>query len=56
MISLRIVVVTWPPASTAPRNSKTMAMPIACFMVMAPAPTEVPMALARSFAPTPQVM
>src|SRR5690606_18336645 len=39
-----------------PRNSKTMAIRIACLMVRAREPTEVPMALATSLAPTPQAM
>ncbi len=56
MIPLRMVLVTWPPARKAPENSKIAAMMIALRTVMAPDPTEVPMALATSLAPTPQVM
>ena len=51
-----MVEVTVPPATNAPANSKIAAMMIACVTVMAPDPTEVPMALATSFAPMPQVM
>ena len=40
----------------APANSMIAAMMIACFTVTAPEPTEVPMALATSLAPMPQVM
>jgi len=53
---LLIVSVTWPPARYAPQNSKTIATTIACLMVSAREPTEVPMALATSLAPTPQAM
>ena len=38
----RIVLVTSPPAKYAPANSKIIAMIIACLMVMALEPTEVP--------------
>ena len=37
-------------------DATTMAMMIACFMVIALAPTDVPMALATSLAPTPQAI
>ncbi len=53
---LRIVLVTSPPARKAPENSKITAMMIACLIVIAREPTEVPMALATSLAPTPQAM
>ena len=53
---LRIVAVTSPPAKYAPANSKIMAIIMACFKVMAPEPTEVPIALATSLAPTPQAI
>ena len=56
MMPLRTVSVTSPPARAAPANSKTIAMRMACLMVIARAPTEVPMALATSLAPTPQAM
>ena len=56
MMPLRTVSVTSPPASAAPANSNTIAMRTACLMVIARAPTEVPMALATSLAPTPQAM
>ncbi len=56
MIPLRMVLVTVPPAMKAPANSKMAAIRIACLTVMAPEPTEVPMALATSLAPMPQVM
>ena len=55
MMPFRMVDVTSPPAKYAPANSKIMAMIMACLMVMAPDPTEVPIALATSLAPTPQV-
>ncbi len=55
-IPLRMVAVTSPPARIAPANSKIMAIMIACLMVIAPEPTEVPMAFATSFAPTPQAI
>jgi hypothetical protein len=53
---LRIVEVTAPPANTAPRNSKTAATKIACFIVRAFEPTDVAIALATSFAPMPQAI
>jgi hypothetical protein len=56
MIPLRMVEVTWPPAIAAPANSKMPAMMIAVVTVMAPDPTDVPMTLATSLAPMPQVM
>ena len=56
MIPLRIVSVTCPPASAAPANSNTAAMRIAVLTVIAPEPTDVPMTLATSLAPIPQVM
>jgi hypothetical protein len=56
MMPLRMVDVTSPPARKAPRNSNTAAIRIACFTVMARAPTEVAMALATSLAPMPQAM
>ena len=56
MIPLRIVLVTCPPARKAPANSNRAAITIAWRAVIAPEPTEVPMALATSFAPIPQVM
>jgi hypothetical protein len=51
-----MVEVTSPPASQAPRNSKITAIIIAYLMVIALEPTDVPMALATSLAPTPQAM
>ncbi len=56
MIPLRMVLVTCPPARKAPENSKTAAMMTACRTEIAPEPTDVPMALATSFAPMPQHM
>ena len=56
MIPLRMVLVTCPPASAAPPNSKMAAMMIAVLTVIAPEPTAVPMTLATSLAPIPQVM
>jgi len=53
---LRMVDVTSPPASTAPRNSNTAATSIACLIVSALEPTEVAIALATSLAPMPQAM
>src|SRR5690606_18529531 len=53
---LRMVAVTSPPARYAPRNSNIMAITIACRMVKAREPTEVPMALATSLAPIPQAI
>ena len=50
------VAVTSPPAKTAPANSKITAMMTACLNVIAPEPTEVPMAFATSFAPIPQAI
>ena len=56
MIPLRIVLVTCPPATAAPRNSKMAAIMIAVLTVIAPEPTDVPMTLATSLAPIPHVM
>ena len=53
---LRMVEVTSPPAKYAPANSNTMAIKMACLIVRALEPTEVPIALATSFAPTPQAI
>ena len=53
---LLIVEVTSPPASQAPANSNIIAIIMACLIVIALAPTEVPMAFATSFAPTPQAI
>ncbi len=50
-IPFRIVSVTCPPTSTAPANSKIPATMMAPPRVRAPEPTDVPMALATSFAP-----
>ena len=47
----RIVFVTCPPTSHAPRNSKMAATITACTSVNAREPTDVPMAFATSFAP-----
>ena len=56
MMPFRMVLVTFPPAIKAPENSKIAAMIIACLILIAHDPTEVPSALATSFAPIPQVM
>ncbi len=56
MMPLRMVAVTWPPASTAPRNSNIAAMTTAWRRLNAREPTDVPMALATSLAPIPQAM
>ncbi len=56
MILPRTVSVTWDPTRTAPANSKTPASTTACFIVSAPEPTDVPMALATSLAPMFQAM
>ena len=56
IIPLRMVEVTSPPAKYAPANSKIMAITIACFIVNALEPTDVPIALATSFAPIPQAI
>src|SRR5690606_35494901 len=53
---LRMVSVTWPPTKNAPANSNTAARPTAAPMVSALLPTEVPKALATSFAPMFQAM
>ena len=53
---LRTVAVTSPPANTAPANSKITAIMTACLNVIAPEPTEVPIALATSLAPIPQAI
>ena len=50
-IPLLIVLVTYPPASAAPRVFAMIDMTTACLSVMAPEPTEVPIAFARSLAP-----
>ena len=55
-IPFLIVEVTSPPAKYAPRNSKTAAIKIACLKVIALLPTDVPIALATSFAPIPNAM
>ena len=55
-IPFLIVDVTSPPARKAPRNSKIAAIIIACLIVMALLPTEVPIELATSFAPMPNAM
>ena len=47
---------TSPPAKYAPKNSKIAAINIACLNVMALLPTDVPIALATSFAPIPNAM
>ena len=52
----RIVDVTSPPAKKAPRNSNTAAIKIACLIVSALAPTDVPMELATSLAPIPKAI
>ena len=52
----RTVSVTASPAKKAPQNSNTAAMMTACLRVSALEPTEVPMALATSFAPMFQAM
>ena len=51
-----MVLVTLPPAIAAPPNSNMVAMMIAVPTVMAPEPTDVPMALATSLAPMPHVI
>ena len=56
MMPLRIVLVTVPPTSMAPPNSKIAATMMARLIVSAPEPTEVPMAFATSFAPMFQAM
>ena len=48
-----IVCVTPPPARNAPKNSNTAAISMACLTVRTLLPTEVPIALATSLAPTP---
>ena len=53
---LRIVFVTCPPARNAPANSKMAAIIIACLTLIAPDPTDVPIAFATSLAPIPQVI
>ena len=55
-IPLRIVLVTDPPTSIAPPNSKIAATMMAFRRVSAPEPTDVPIALATSFAPIVQAM
>ena len=55
-IPFRIVDVTSPPAKKAPRNSKMAAIITACLSVRALEPTDVPMALATSFAPMPHAI
>src|SRR5690606_25771661 len=51
-----MVSVTCPPARKAQKNWKTIAIRMACLMVSAREPTDVPMALATSLAPTSQAM
>merc|ERR1719216_816724 len=53
---LRTVSLTVPPKPTAPTNSNIPAMTVACFKLMALAPTEVENALATSFAPIPHAI
>ncbi len=53
---LRMVEVTSPPAKKAPRNSKMAAIIIACLIVMALLPTDVPMEFATSLAPIPKAI
>merc|ERR1719228_52477 len=53
---LRTVEVTVPPKPIAPANSKIPAMTVACFKLMALAPTEVENALATSLAPIPHAI
>ena len=53
MTPFLMVCVTPPPAKKAPKNSKIAATKIACLMVKTLLPTDVPIALATSFAPTP---
>merc|ERR1719242_1185398 len=53
---LRTVSLTVAPKPTAPTNSNIPAITVACFRVMALAPTEVEKALATSFAPIPHAM
>ena len=48
-----MVSVTPPPARKAPKNSNTAAIRMACFTVSTLLPTDVPIALATSLAPTP---
>ena len=55
-IPFRTVSVTASPAKKAPQNSKTAAIMTACFRVRALEPTDVPIALATSFAPMFQAM
>ena len=55
-IPLRIVDVTSPPAKKAPKNSKIAAIIMACFMVIALLPTEVPIEFATSLAPIPKAI
>ena len=50
-IPLRMVLVTSPPAMTAPLTSKMAATTSACLMVRVPAPTLVPKELATSLPP-----
>jgi hypothetical protein len=51
-----IVEVTSPPAKKAPKNSKIAAIIIACLIVIALLPTEVPMEFATSLAPMPKAI
>ena len=55
-IPFRTVDVTSPPAKNAPENSNIHAIKIAVLNVIAPDPTEVPIALATSFAPIPHAI
>ena len=52
----RTVAVTSPPARTAPANSNIIAITTACLNVIAPEPTDVPIAFATSLAPIPQAI
>ena len=55
-IPFLIVEVTSPPAKYAPKNSNIAAIITACLRVIALLPTEVPIALATSFAPIPNAI
>ena len=55
-IPFLMVDVTSPPARKAPRNSNIAAIIIACLMVIALLPTDVPIELATSFAPIPNAI
>jgi hypothetical protein len=51
-----MVEVTSPPARNAPKNSKMAAIVIACLIVIALLPTDVPMEFATSLAPIPKAI